>query len=268
MKKTLSILAGLSLAISAFGQSSDSLSDLSFSFSTTGPDLYADGTPVLTGETYLLVYIVAGQTFQGIRTDGSLVDPVNNRAVAKAPAVSGSRCDFTVIQYKANAYPAGGKWLVVLLDTRDSFGTVGGLIAGHSAEAVAARKNVSSSSYTPNTLIVPAASGSGLTAGAAPRASTYTVPNATITDIKPNGAAVGLRIKDVVGVASYQIMTTTDLGTKNWKPAIGGDLPAMRRAASVQGPDGVPELPATVTVPESDATRYFRVRQVFAPKTP
>ena len=75
MKKTLSMVSGLLLALSVFGVE-EGLKQLTLAISTPGPDTYADGTPVLVGESYLLVYANQGATFQGLYMDGTLVDPL------------------------------------------------------------------------------------------------------------------------------------------------------------------------------------------------
>ncbi len=251
MKKTLSMLLGLSLAVSAFG--ADSLSELTLSISTEGPDVYADGTPVLVGETYLLVYVKAGAAFAGVQTDGALVDPVNNVKVTTSQAIEGAKCGFKAIQYPATLFPAGGSWVIVLLDTRTADGTLGGLVAGHSA-AVPAAKRTATSGLGLGTVRAAAASGSGLTSSAVPPAPTDT-PAPVISAIEPKGTAVGLRIKNFTDKASYEVQTCTDLASGAWQQAKGGArLQALGRPT---GPSA--ELPATLTVPADDTVRYFRV---------
>ena len=46
-------------------------------FSTKGPDRSADGTPVLDGEVYALVWTRSGTAFAGFNVDGTLVDQDN-----------------------------------------------------------------------------------------------------------------------------------------------------------------------------------------------
>ena len=43
--------------------------------SSTGPDCYADGSPVVDGEYYALVSIDSGANFAGFAADGTVVDP-------------------------------------------------------------------------------------------------------------------------------------------------------------------------------------------------
>ena len=127
MKKTLSLISGLLVAATMFG--AEVKDQLTLAMSTPGPDTYADGSPVLVGETYLLVYVKQGAVFGGVQTDGSLVDPLNNVIVTRGQAVEGAKCGYKAIQYPAATYPEGGSWVIVLLDTRKADGAVGGLIA-------------------------------------------------------------------------------------------------------------------------------------------
>jgi hypothetical protein len=255
MKKALSILIGLSLVVSAFGVTSEALSELTLSISTQGPDSYADGTSVLVGETYLLVYIKAGETFKGIRTDGSLVDPVNNVRVTTSLAIAGAKCGFKAIQYPAELYPAGGSWVIVLLDTRTAAGTVGGLVAGHSA-AVASATQTAGGGTSLGELRATASSGSGLTADSVARA-TANASNPAIAGIDRNGDKVGVRIKDFTDGDIYEVQTRTDLKSGAWAPAVGGTL-LQAKAIGVQAGTSA-ELPATLTVPSTDTVRFFRV---------
>ncbi len=85
-------------------------------FSSTGPDCYADGTQVLDGEVYALVY--ASGEFDGLKADGTLVDS-NDKIVCKAPLAKNGRCPFiTFILDGDNADLSESNLSVYLLDTR------------------------------------------------------------------------------------------------------------------------------------------------------
>ena len=78
MKKLCSMVLGLAIAAGlAFGD--DGLAPLTMTISTPGPDYYKDGTKVLDGETYLLVYLKTNAAFRGVRMNGTLVDPVTQQ---------------------------------------------------------------------------------------------------------------------------------------------------------------------------------------------
>lgn len=101
MKKTIAVLSALiSTAVFAVG------GDLLISFSTPGPDKYADGTEVQAGECYSLVYTKA---------DGTQ-DVVINYQTRYAGRCS--RVIYVVDEATAGKYK-DGTWGVYVLDTRD-----------------------------------------------------------------------------------------------------------------------------------------------------
>ena len=102
MKKTVAALAALVSAAAFAGQD-----DLLITFSTPGPDVYADGAPVQDGETYALYW-----------TPNNGGDPI---PVLLAPFAQGGRCIptlFSIDEKNKSAYD-DGTWSVYLLDTRD-----------------------------------------------------------------------------------------------------------------------------------------------------
>lgn len=91
-------------------------------FSSTGPDRYADGATVLDGECYALVWAAKG-SFGGIAADGSPVSE-GDRILDVQPVARGGRCPFRCFTFpravaeELAAAGAGGCCEVVLLDTR------------------------------------------------------------------------------------------------------------------------------------------------------
>lgn len=104
--------------------------DVFVTFHTEGPDRYADGSPVLNGERYALVWSRDG-VFEGVTADGEPVDP-RDRVVIVAGVASGGRCPHVLYQLPAATAAAlsGGVCDVVLFDTR-----VGGELS-HSPDVV------------------------------------------------------------------------------------------------------------------------------------
>jgi outer membrane lipoprotein SlyB len=248
MKNALSVVTGVLLAASSFA----GLSQLTLSISTPGPDTYADGQPVQVGETYLLVYVNQGASFQGLYTDGSLVDPVNNRVATKAYAVAGAKCGFKAVQYPAELFPAGGSWVIVVLDTRTGDGALGGLVAG---QGVSAATVAAGSTSTSLGAVGAASQGvAGLTVSGQTLAPAGT-PAPEITAVQPNGDTVNVRFKNFSDKALYEVQSTTDLAGQ-WQTV------AKRVQATaqniVQGENGA-ELPAAVQVPAGDKVRFFKV---------
>lgn len=60
------------------------ITDYVATFSTPGPDRYADGTVVADGECYALVWSPKGSTFAGFSADGTTVSSAD-RVVLAAP---------------------------------------------------------------------------------------------------------------------------------------------------------------------------------------
>lgn len=116
MKKTLGVLvAGLATAV-AFA----SVDNVVVSFSTPGPDKYADGTQVLDGECYALVYTPKGSAFAGINADGTAAG--DSRVMLTAPVAKGGKCPNIMFQVDGDYVSANdledGLWGVYVLDTR------------------------------------------------------------------------------------------------------------------------------------------------------
>lgn len=123
MKKTVCTILAALAAIAAFAGSED---DTTITFKTEGPDLYKDGTTVLNGEFYALVWVANGAAFKGFKADGTLASTDGNALISLGPAASGGRLPkvkATVPSSKAASY-ANGSYKVVLLDTRDADGSL------------------------------------------------------------------------------------------------------------------------------------------------
>ena len=103
-------------------------------FSTKGPDRYADGTVVKDGECYALVWTKTGATFAGITVTGEAAgDQDLNRVLCVAPLAKDGRCREVVVEVNkvvADQYAGAGTFSLHLLDTRKADGTPGGLEAG------------------------------------------------------------------------------------------------------------------------------------------
>ena len=118
MKKFASLIC-LLMAAAAFS----GIDDKVLRFSTPGPDRYADGSRVLDGECYALVWSPKGTAFAGFNADGTAVS-ANDRVVLAAPLAQDGKCRDSIFQVPAAEYAAlaGGEWAVCLVDTRNSAG--------------------------------------------------------------------------------------------------------------------------------------------------
>ena len=244
MKKTLSLISGLLMAATMFG--AEVKDQLTLAMSTPGPDTYADGSPVLAGETYLLVYVKQGAVFGGVQTDGSLVDPLNNVIVTRGQAVEGAKCGYKAIQYPAATYPEGGSWVIVLLDTRKADGTLGGLVAAQGASAA---------SGAASALGLGAVGGdaaAGLNA-AGPAPSPAGTPQPEIAAVQVGDGRVNLRIKNFSDTALYEVQSATSLNG-GWQ-TVASRVQATTQSI-VQGDAGA-EL--RTDVPAVGTVRFFKV---------
>jgi hypothetical protein len=250
MKKLIAMFLGLALVGSVFGQS---LSTLSMTISTPGPDYYKDGSLVLNGETYLLVYLKTNAPFQGVRMNGSLVDPVNNVIAANAEALNGG-CKFQAVQYSACLYPTSGKWTIVLLDTRKADGTVGGFVVNSGASAAVSGSQVSSLSGA-NDLLASAGSASNATLSATAIAqAALGTPSPVITSIQPNGATITVSINNLVAGNNYYLQEVTGLNnnTNTWTiTPVVNPIPCFDSAATISV-----DVPAPAT---NQTVQFFRV---------
>lgn len=110
MKKLIASLA-IVASVCAFAAPTDT----SVLFSTQGPDKYADGTTVVDGECYALVWS-AGE-FAGIKADCTCVNPADE-ILAIFPAAKDGKCKLSKYTLTKAALDKGGNISLWLLDTR------------------------------------------------------------------------------------------------------------------------------------------------------
>ncbi len=119
--KKITMLSLLGVAMPLFAAMNDAL----LSFSTKGPDLYADGSVVVDGESYALVWTEDGN-FEGLNANGEVVD-ANDKLLLVAPFAKDGRCPPVLFQISAATAEKleGGVYGVYLLDTRIKDGVTG-----------------------------------------------------------------------------------------------------------------------------------------------
>lgn len=113
MKKLMT----LGIAAFAAGAVFAAANDVVVTFSTPGPDTYADGTKVVDGEKYALCWSEDFSQFK-INSDGTAT---GGKIVIAAPVAKGGKCPTVVFEVDAEYAAAnfsGGEWAVYLLDTR------------------------------------------------------------------------------------------------------------------------------------------------------
>jgi hypothetical protein len=203
------------------------LNDLCVSFSTQGPDRYADGSTVLDGECYALVWSKDG-AFDGINAKGECVDS-NDRIVLVAPLAKDGRCPSVLFQVsEAEAKELeGGRYAVCLLDTRvasadgkmNPNGTVDGgleVVNGYGVVTAALdlKRNMSRNAVKELSSLVPGQVADGVSV--APK----DVPQPKIKDMRIDGDKVYLTVENLEGYMRVQggkdvkVSDTTGAATK------------------------------------------------------
>ena len=94
----------------------NSVEDSAIVFSTVGPDRYADGSTVLDGESYALVWTRDG-VFEGFSADGKAMDE-KDKILVVAPLAKDGRCPKVMFQIPVADAVNYGKFEVFLMDTR------------------------------------------------------------------------------------------------------------------------------------------------------
>jgi hypothetical protein len=203
MKLIKNILAAAAVLSSAAAFSA--ANDAMVSFSTKGPDKYADGATVLDGECYALVWTAPNSAGLAVAADGTAS---GGEIVLAAPVAKGGRCPKVIFEVNADDMAKkykGGSWSVLLLDTRrwgaDGVARPAGTVAGK-VTLVNATGEVSGGSVN-----VATASSSSVSAVAAAVASATAVPDGTpsptITGIRVEGANVFVSVKGTVPYLQY-----------------------------------------------------------------
>lgn len=223
------------LALAFVGATFAAQNDLLISFSTRGPDTYADGSTVIDGECYALVWTPDNVESATIAADGTAVDGA--KIVLVAPVAMNGKCPNVVYRVdvkRVESEFANGKWSVYLLDTRKySYDK-----DGKSVVTLAGIKNDGSVKLVNATSMVGDATlkaGSGdnvsLSAAVATKAGIGTelpadVPQPTIAGIEVKGGNVYVTIENAVPYLSYDLTTgdTPDAVTESVdKPCTGRD---------------------------------------------
>jgi len=218
-------------------------------FSTQGPDLYADGTTVLDNEQYALVYVAAGKTFGGFYTDGSLVNPTDNQLLCKKGVAKAGKCPEQRKQFRASVITKGadGTFVVVMLDTRGpdtaATGTLGELVVGWGI----AGETTGISAGTIE--IKDVTSRKDVSAGNAPQLPRDVVAP-VITGIDVKGDKVLVTVKNVSPKAYYALNATDDI--KKAKSL-------WTKSERAKHKQGVASGTVVLEYPLSDSAKLFQV---------
>lgn len=233
MKKIIAVLFALMAAVVFAGAN-----DLLVMFYTLGPDKYADGTVVLDGESYSLVWTAADGTQEPVIT---------------VPAAKDGKCNpilFTIDENDVDSKYKGGTWGVYLLDSRD-FATdaTGKTLAALDEKGYPSVVNVKAAIGEGIANVggfKSATAPSGVAAGAYDLAD---VPQPKVTGIKIVGANVIVTVANTVPFVGYTLQSGNDVSNF----AIPAD------AASVSG-DTAKEI--NLVTPKKDNAQFFKVSTI------
>ena len=238
MKKILMILAAA--ATSAALPLLAGQDNLLATFSTKGPDCYADGTVVKDGESYALVWTKAGAAFAGITVTGEAVGDQNlNRVLCIAPLAKDGRCPDVVVEVNklvADLYAGAGTFSLHLLDTRKADGTPGGVEAGVNGFGAAQAFTLSASQQLQSGVATNAALAA--TATVLPDS----IPQPKIKSIEVKDGIVRLTVERTSKLLRYGVSsgaTPTGLAAdSDFAPADGDDLGDIVIEAPAKGTSG------------------------------
>ena len=202
MKKSMVFGFAAALACAAFAAQNDAL----VSFSTPGPDTYADGSTVRDGECYALVWTPAGKTFE-LAADGTAKD---GEIVLVAPVARNGRCPGVVFQVPADKVEKvykNGSWGVYLLDTRrwgaNGAVTLAGVGADGKAKVVNAAGAVTGSKVAVSTGSISEVVTSEAACAASATAEPANVPKPEISAIRVMGGNVYVTVKGTMPCLRY-----------------------------------------------------------------
>lgn len=240
MKKSVAVLFSvLSAAVFA------GMNNVVVSFSSNGPDTYKDGTTVVDGECYALVWTPEGATFGGINADGTAVAP--SKVALAAPLAKDGKCPLVMFQIDedfAKANFPGGTWGVYLLDTR-VFAT------------------------DANGVVLKDSSGNDIVAGTDAKSvkgygAVATVDGTQLAQVSAGATAAGIaslanvRIKDISFVGDNVFLTVVGANAGKFELS-AGSTPQALAPEGVERADSVDE--AVIVRPKKDGGEFFQVNR-------
>ena len=245
------------LSVIVFDMANAAIGDKIVRYSASGTDYYVDGTPVVDGECYALVWSPKGSTFAGFNADGTTISP-NDRVVLAAALAKDGKCRDTIFQIPAEEYAAldGGEWAVCLVDTRMADGVPAGVhdnaplrvnrwgVVNNGVKIEPAEASNLKSAKTSTSL--RGASGTcAETLSAVP--DSVKPPRITGLNVMENGE-VWLEVADTVPFLSYTIISGSEPG--NLEEDGCSDVVDGRNGAKI-----------TIGTAQSANCRFFRVKR-------
>lgn len=230
MKKTIVALFAVVSAAAFAG-----MNNLFITFSTPGPDKYADGATVLDGECYALVWT---------GSDGK-------QQTWTYQSAKGGRCTLCYLnidEAEAGAYK-DGTWHVYLLDTRDfAADSTGATLAGVDKETGNA-KVVNTSAAIGDAFTATGGTFTSASSSTAVASSAYdlsNVPTPKVTGIEVVGANIVITVKDTVPFVKYTLVS-------------GDDVTEFSIPEGADAANGAVDGEIKLMTPKKDGAQFFKV---------
>lgn len=207
MKKLMIAVAAMGLAVAGFAAQNDAL----LTFSTPGPDKYTDGTTVLDGECYALVWTATGSEFAGFKADGTTVAETD-KLILLAPVAKDGACPKVLFQIDAavaDALEGKGSYGVYLLDTRvktESGETKLATIKDGKPVAINALAAMTEKAEPGQVGTEKGATLAATAIGGATITAESIVDTPKITSIKVDGAKVTVQVGGMSPIATYKVV--------------------------------------------------------------
>jgi len=269
MKKLVCMVAVLLTAV-AFGGGQEE--NQSVIFSSNGPDKYMDGTTVLDGEFYVLVWVRTGANVPAFSADAKLLsDSADCKIIAAGPWAHDGRCSdvtlrkgtkvylswsWPVLKSQMDEYVSNGSFRLCLLDTR------------RADNATLAAYEMTEAGYNYPKMVNGYVTTAEVTGDAAAIASTVGIETpitvSTVSSVpadvpQPKVVKLELRGEGASRVADVWVECTVDF----LRYTVGsGASPSAEMATEATGAvaaDGNAVQTVKITVPATDDSKFFRV---------
>ena len=251
-KSVIAVFAGLVSAVAFAG-----MDNVLVSFSSQGPDTYKDGTPVIDGECYALVWTPAGSTFAGINADGSAAG--DSKVAIAAPVAKDGKCPPITFQideeYARTNFRGGvGTWGVYLLDTR-RYPTVKDA-EGNDIVDTTAKPTVGDDSIVNGYGAVTTLSGSKMVSGSTDGAV------AVSTSSESPASASNLKVNDIKFVGNnVYIYVTGSLSCLQYELKSGDSVDGLAAPADGKAQYGNDNGEMIIITPKKPGAQFFRVNR-------
>ncbi len=230
MKKTIAALFAVASAAAFAG-----MNNLFITFSTPGPDKYADGATVLDNECYALVWTGA---------DGK-------QKTWTYQSAKGGRCTLCYLnidEAEASAYK-DGTWHVYLLDTRDFAADASGNTLAGVDKKTGEAKLVNATAAIGDAFTATGGMSTYASSSTPVASSAYdlsSVPAPKVTGIEVVGANIVITVKDTVPFVKYTLVS-------------GDDVTEFSIPAGADSKNGAVNGEIQLMTPKKDGAQFFKV---------